>query len=139
MKYVNLFGRKIKAKDVVNQSDKSVDSVINDLNSVTSRVNSLSGSPKLYMVTGTTTLTNSSQSVHTMHSFSDVQSMFRNKYDVAPSSIEQVCAVYRNGWTPYSWLPVTSVFINGSNEFVVGFRDSTSGTIKIDWTYFYMT
>lgn len=139
MKYVNLFGRKIKAKDVVNQNDKSVDSVISDLNSVTSRVNSLSSSPKLYMVAGTTTLTNSNQNVHTMHSFSTVQSMFRNQYGVAPSSVEQVCAVYRNGYTPQSWLQVTCAFINGSNEFVVGYSGNTSATVKIDYAYFYMT
>lgn len=91
--------------------------------------------PMLYMISGSVIKTVNSTAA-TMHSWNEIQTMFKNKYEFTPTDVNLLGVSYLNGDGA-----ATGIHIEGatyqSNTFHAVFNSSYSGNIRVNYAYFY--
>lgn len=120
MSFLNLFGNKIKAKDVVFNNGQNLDT-----------------RPRTYAIVGSVVKTVGGSSACAVHTLSEIQALFQNKYGVKPSNSNSIGISYVNGdggATEAHFEGAT--FLN--NKFYVVFDRIVSTQIRVNYCYIYV-
>lgn len=95
----------------------------------------------IYVVIGTITFSSgiSGKSSCLVHSFSQVQQMFRDKYGVSPPSSNGVVACYTNGDGGANPIHIEGSTYQNSNFYALFSSNNTLNSLRINFLYAYQT
>ncbi len=96
--------------------------------------------PKLYMVSGTIVRNANNEAAIVVHHWNEIVSMFNEQFGFEPDDVTELGIIYTNGDTNATWTNISGTYMSWANNgyrAVAGLDNNFSGSIRINYAYFY--
>lgn len=121
-------------KDKVGKLFIKADSIVCDNKSLEDKLKE----PRVYMISGTIVV-HVNSNVVVVHTWSQIQDLFKLKYGFVPSEPTALGITFTNGDTQASWNTIIGSYMSWDNGYraVAGFSSHMNGAYRINFAYFY--